>query len=103
MERQRTAAPALLSLVLLLGFGANAHAAPRSRIVFPVVGQATFYDDFGAPRPQGRHEGNDIMAARRAPAVAAEGCRVSCYRGSRRFGGMLFLKGRSGNLFLIYK
>ena len=100
MERHRTAAPALLSLVLLLGFGANAHAAPPSRIVFPVVGQSTFHDDFGAPRPQGRHEGNDIMAARRAPAVAAEGGRVTRYRGSRRAGCMLFLKGRSGTLYL---
>ena len=32
-----------------------------SPIVFPLVGAATYSDDFGQPRGQGPHEGNDIL------------------------------------------
>jgi hypothetical protein len=35
-------------------------------LVFPVLGDATYTDDFGEPRGQGRHEGNDMMAPKRA-------------------------------------
>lgn len=38
--------------------------------VFPVVGEYTYSDDFGAPRHQGRHEGVDIMADRGTSIVA---------------------------------
>ncbi|MGE3232224.1 MAG: peptidoglycan DD-metalloendopeptidase family protein [Thermoleophilia bacterium] len=38
--------------------------------VFPLVGDYTYSDDFGAARHQGRHEGNDIMADRNTPIVA---------------------------------
>jgi murein DD-endopeptidase MepM/ murein hydrolase activator NlpD len=38
--------------------------------VFPVVGEYTYSDDFGAARHQGRHEGIDIMADRNTPIVA---------------------------------
>ena len=38
--------------------------------VFPLVGEYTYSDDFGAPRHQGRHEGIDIMADRGTPIVA---------------------------------
>ena len=38
--------------------------------VFPLVGEYTYSDDFGAPRHQGRHEGVDIMADRGTPIVA---------------------------------
>jgi murein DD-endopeptidase MepM/ murein hydrolase activator NlpD len=40
---------------------------------FPVGGKHTYFNDFGAPRSQGSHQGNDIMAARGVPvrAVAA--------------------------------
>jgi murein DD-endopeptidase MepM/ murein hydrolase activator NlpD len=38
--------------------------------VFPLVGDYTYSDDFGAGRHQGRHEGNDIMADRNTPIVA---------------------------------
>ena len=38
--------------------------------VFPLVGEYTYSDDFGAPRHQGRHEGVDIMADRGTSIVA---------------------------------
>ena len=42
------------------------------QIVFPVLGTVEFSDDYGAPRPQGPHEGIDILAPRHALALAAE-------------------------------
>jgi hypothetical protein len=39
---------------------------------FPVVGNVHYIDDFGAPRSQGPHQGNDIMSIRHQPAVAFE-------------------------------
>lgn len=38
--------------------------------VFPVAGEHTYFDDFGAPRHQGSHEGTDVMADRGTPLVA---------------------------------
>lgn len=37
---------------------------------FPVAGKHHYISDFGAPRPQGVHEGNDIMADRNIPIRA---------------------------------
>jgi hypothetical protein len=46
-------------------------------IVFPVQGGATFSDDFGAPRSGGRtHEGNDLIAPKMTPIIAARGGRI---------------------------
>lgn len=72
----------------------------RKQIVFPVLGTVEFSDDFGAPRPQGRHEGVDILAPRHALALAAEAGRVRFYTGSSRAGCMLYLDGRSGTTYL---
>jgi Peptidase family M23 len=66
--------------------------------VFPVLGPATYIDDFGAPRRQGRHEGIDIMSVRRAPALAVEGGRVEFNSGG--WGCMLYLLGDSGTKYL---
>jgi hypothetical protein len=66
--------------------------------VFPVLGPATYIDDFGAPRHQGRHEGIDIMSVRRAPAVAVEAGRVEFNSGG--WGCMLYLLGDSGAKYL---
>ena len=46
-------------------------------IIFPVQGGATFSDDFGAPRSGGRtHEGNDLIAPKMTPIIAARGGRI---------------------------
>jgi peptidoglycan LD-endopeptidase LytH len=71
-----------------------------SRIVFPVVGKATYTDDYGDARSGGSHAGNDIMAAKRSPAVAAEAGTVKFHTTSARAGCMLYLHGRSGTEYL---
>jgi Peptidase family M23 len=73
---------------------------PKRQLVFPVLGTAQFSDDFGAPRAQGSHEGNDIMAPRRALALAAEAGKVRFEAGSTRGGCMLYLDGRSGTTYV---
>ena len=57
-----TAGPAAASL--------RAKGVPNP-IVFPVIGPVEYTNDYGDARPQGRHEGNDIMAPRRALVLAA--------------------------------
>ena len=69
-------------------------------LVFPVLGDATYTDDFGEPRGQGRHEGNDIMAPKRALALAAEAGTVKFWTTSSRAGCMLYLEGESGTEYL---
>ena len=69
-------------------------------IVFPVVGAAKYFDDFGQPRPQGPHEGNDILTTWRSPAVAAEDGTVKLWTTSARAGCMLYLYGDSGTMYL---
>ena len=69
-------------------------------LVFPVLGEATYIDDFGDARGQGAHEGNDIMAPRRALALAAEAGTVKFHTTSSRAGCMLYLDGESGTEYL---
>jgi hypothetical protein len=96
---------ALAALLLLaLGFAAASVASPWEpprRIVFPVIGPAQYTDDFGDPRPQGRHEGNDIVSVRRALAVAVEPGKVEFDQSAHGAGGcMLYLYGESGTKYL---
>ncbi len=49
--------------------GPNA-AKAKYLLAFPVAGKHTYFNDFGAPRSQGSHQGNDIMAARGLPVRA---------------------------------
>ena len=72
---------------------------PVPQLVFPVVGQTTYHDDFGAPRPQGPHQGNDLMAARLSP-VAAEAGKVKFWTKSQTAGCMLYLYGKSGTTYI---
>jgi hypothetical protein len=84
----------------------SAQAAPilstdtPERILFPIVGPAQWSDDFGAPRAQGGHEGNDVLSDWRAPVVAVEAGRVQIHNGSERAGCMLYLHGKSGTTYL---
>jgi Peptidase family M23 len=91
----------------LLGPAAAVQAAPLApagtevpRLVFPVLGEATWIDDFGDARGQGTHEGNDLMAPRRSLALAAEAGRVQFWTTSARAGCMLYLEGASGTEYL---
>jgi hypothetical protein len=117
MVSTRTTARVLLVLALF-GLGVGTAAAtpepgpiklprprpkpppPIMRIVFPVLGSAEFSNDFGAPRPQGPHQGIDILAPRHALALAVEPGRVRFYTGSSRAGCMLYLDGASGTTYL---
>jgi hypothetical protein len=98
-----TARGALLTLFALLltaGAAAASSSAKAPAIVFPVLGEATYSDDFGDARGQGAHEGNDIMAPRRALALAAETGTVKFHITSSRAGCMLYLNGESGTQYL---
>jgi hypothetical protein len=69
-------------------------------MVFPVVGPYRYTNDFGDPRGQGRHEGNDILAPKRSPAIATEDGKVKFWTTSARAGCMLYLYGASGTTYL---
>ena len=70
------------------------------RLIFPVIGATNYIDDFGDARGQGGHEGNDLMAAKRSLAVAAEAGQVKFWTTSSRAGCMLYLDGESGTQYL---
>jgi hypothetical protein len=119
--RRRPTTARLILLAALLGLTAGPAAArldpgqPRKRvapptqttdvalgkrIIFPVLGRSHYGDDYGDPRPQGRHEGIDIVAPRKALAVAAEAGRVKFHTGSARAGCMLYLYGSGGTTYV---
>ena len=113
MRIHRTTARGAFLLTLLLAVGlAVAGAAlalnqpldpePQTgkEIVFPVVGAAKYFDDWGDPRGQGRHAGNDILTTWRSPAVAAEDGKIKFWTTSTRAGCMLYLYGASGTTYL---
>jgi hypothetical protein len=105
MRRHRTTARGVIFLAAALGLvaGGAAHAAmsapPPEHIVFPVVGKVQYIDDFGAPRGNGRHQGNDLISAKRSPAVAAEPGKVKYWTTSGNAGCMLYLYGDSGSTY----
>lgn len=78
-------------------------SATRARhlVAFPVPGPHAFSSDFGAPRPQGGHEGIDILAARGAPVVAvADGVIDSISRADTGLGGIsLWLRDDAGTRY----
>jgi Peptidase family M23 len=97
MPTGRTALTSLVVALTGLVCAAGAAAGISAHIVFPVVGEVTYSNDWGDPRGSGWHQGNDLMGKRMQYAVAAEGGRVekressygsysSCY---------LFLRGKS--------
>jgi hypothetical protein len=105
MRRHRTTARGIFFLVAMVGLAAASGAAPASttkvpRLIFPVIGQVTYTRDFGAPRAGGGHQGNDLMAAKKSPAVAAEPGKVKYWTTSATAGCMLYLYGDSGTTYL---
>lgn len=68
---------------------------------FPVRGEYTYMDDFGAPRHQGRHEGIDIMADSGTPVIAVtDGTVLRMTRAARGLGGIwLWQQDEQGNTF----
>jgi Peptidase family M23 len=105
MRRHRTTARGVLFLAATIGLAvgsAAAFAAPTvpDHIIFPVVGKVAYIDDFGAPRPGGPHQGNDILAAKKSPAVAAEAGKVKYWTTSSSAGCMIYLYGESGTTYL---
>jgi Peptidase family M23 len=99
MSRHRTTAAILLVLLAAWAFSGTAGAGIPP-LIFPIVAEATYTDDFGAPRPSGRHQGIDIVAAKRSPVVAVEAGRVVKYTRSSNAGCMLYLYGRSGTTYM---
>ena len=90
----------LIALLLTAGAAAASTTAKVPTLVFPVLGDVTFTDDFGDARGQGSHEGNDLMAPKRALALAAEAGTVKFWTTSSRAGCMLYLEGESGTEYL---
>ncbi len=96
----------LLALGLAVVAGAAALNQPIDQpstgeeIIFPIVGAAKYFDDWGDPRGQGRHAGNDILTTWRSPAVAAEDGKIKFWTTSARAGCMLYLYGASGTTYL---
>jgi hypothetical protein len=90
-------------LIVALTFVASAVGSPAKsvpKLVFPVVGPVTYSDDFGAPRAGGPHQGNDILANKKSPAVAVESGKIKFWTTSATAGCMLYLYGDSGTTYL---
>src|SRR4051794_25663657 len=106
MNCHRTTARGVLLLLCICGLAAAAACASPAlgakvpQLVFPVLGPVTYTDDFGDPRGGGRHEGNDLMAAKRSLALAVEGGTVKFWTTSAQAGCMLYLYGDSGTTYL---
>jgi hypothetical protein len=104
LPSRSTARCALVALLLLvaipggLAVGAT-HGSGVPRLLFPVVGPATYTDDFGDARGALRHEGNDLLAAKRQLAVAVESGTVTFWTTSASAGCMLYLHGVSGTTY----
>jgi len=92
--------------ILILVCGALVLAAPAASappkvppLLFPVAGPTTYQDDFGQPRAGGVHEGNDLLAAKKTPAIAVESGKVEFWTTSASAGCMLYLHGDSGTMY----
>jgi hypothetical protein len=83
----------------LVGAASAGSRQPPATIVFPVLAPTTYTDDFGAPRSGGAHQGIDMMAPKRALALAAEPGKVKFWTHSASAGCMLYLYGASGTTY----
>jgi hypothetical protein len=99
-DRLSRAIAAAMATLLLALVGAVASAAPAAAedvraITFPVYGRVSYTDDFGAPRAQGSHQGNDIMGSKLMPELAAHDATVKWLRVDDR-GNLLVLRDAEG-------
>jgi hypothetical protein len=91
------AALAAVATLAVPGVATSKGGVPQ--LVFPVVGPVAYQDDFGAPRAKWPHPGNDLMAAKRQIAVAAEPGKIRFWTHSATAGCMLYLFGKSGTTY----
>jgi hypothetical protein len=89
----------LLVAALLAGTAAARSGDTTKPIVFPILGAAHYVDDFGDARPGGPHQGIDILAAKKSPALAAEAGKVKFWTTSASAGCMLYLYGASATTY----
>jgi hypothetical protein len=82
-----------------VGAAAAGSRQPPATIVFPVLGPTRYSDDFGEARAGGHHQGIDIVAPKRALALAAEPGKVKFWGRSATAGCMLYLYGASGTTY----
>jgi len=102
MLRSRSTGIAFLVAAVALIVAASSQAAPSGtpkKLIFPMVGATHFTNDFGASRPQGSHQGNDLIGPWRSPVVAVESGTVKLWTASARAGCMLWLDGDSGTRY----
>ncbi|MFL5962511.1 MAG: M23 family metallopeptidase [Gaiellaceae bacterium] len=91
--------PVLVGALALACVSSSAAKSGVPTLLFPVVGQVTYTNDFGQARPGGAHQGNDLMAAKRSPVVAVEEGTVELWTTSANAGCMLYLHGVSGTMY----
>jgi peptidase M23-like protein len=89
----------LLGSTVIFAAPAAAAKAPVPPLLFPVAGPTTYEDDFGQPRAGGVHEGNDLLATKKTPAIAVESGKVEFWTTSASAGCMLYLHGDSGTMY----
>jgi hypothetical protein len=99
VNRMRRLIPVLVAAVALASASASDAASGVPPLLFPVVGQVTYTNDFGQARPGGPHQGNDLLGTKRAPVVAVEEGTIEFWTTSASAGCMLYLHGASGTMY----
>lgn len=90
-------AAAVLTARPVAAAGQAADPVPERSIVFPVVGDSSWTDTFGAPRSGGRtHQGQDLMAPKMRELVAAEDATVTYASVGAVAGGIVELRTSDG-------
>jgi hypothetical protein len=90
---------ALATCACACAAGGRAATSAVPALIFPVVGTVDYHDDFGEPRGNLKHEGNDLIGDKRAAVVAVESGTVSYWTTSASAGCMLYLHGESGTMY----
>jgi len=87
---------ALLGTLAVVVPTSPASAEVVKPIVFPVDGPVSYTDTFGAPRPGRTHEGQDLMAAKMRPALAAVDGKVTRITFNNATGNSVVITGADG-------